>query len=214
MRSPGSVISSCPRRSASCHRLKTAIGCARGCTCGAGVVGFFREGTHEVCDARQTRQLLPATLDAVDRLVAAMHSLGVEGVREIELAENVDASHRAVHLDAATALDPRLLEQLAATDGLDRPVVAGRRPWRCTGHGCDRGRWSTAGLARASRAGVLPGEPVPHQSARRSCREGGSGWERRGRPLRGRRPFRRHGGGDVAAPGSRPSKAIGSPRPT
>ena len=40
------------------------------------VVGFFREGTHEVCDARQTRQLLPATSDALDRLVAAMHSLG------------------------------------------------------------------------------------------------------------------------------------------
>ena len=82
------------------------------------LVGFFREGTHEVCDARQTRQLLPATLDAVDRLVAAMHSLGLEGIREIELAENLDASHRVVHLDAAAALDARSLEQLAATDGL------------------------------------------------------------------------------------------------
>ena len=82
------------------------------------LVGFFREGTHEVCDARQTRQLLPATLDAVDRLVAAMHSLGLEGIREIELAENLDASHRVVHLDAAAALDARLLERLAATDGL------------------------------------------------------------------------------------------------
>src|SRR5207342_1388324 len=39
------------------------------------VVGFFREGTHEVCDARQTRQLLPATSDVLDRLVAAMRSL-------------------------------------------------------------------------------------------------------------------------------------------
>ena len=83
-----------------------------------GLVGFFREGTHAVCDARQTRQLLPASLGAVDRLVAAIHSLGVEGVREIELAENADASHRAVHLDAATPLDARYLEQLAAIDGL------------------------------------------------------------------------------------------------
>src|SRR5205823_993478 len=28
-----------------------------------GRVGFFREGTHQICDARQTRQLLPATCD-------------------------------------------------------------------------------------------------------------------------------------------------------
>ena len=26
-------------------------------------LGFFREGTHDLCDARATRQLLPATLD-------------------------------------------------------------------------------------------------------------------------------------------------------
>jgi 23S rRNA (uracil1939-C5)-methyltransferase len=85
------------------------------------LVGFFREGTHEVCDARQTRQLLPATSDALDRLVAAMHSLGVGGeggVREIELAENLDASHRVAYLDIATAIHARLLERLAATDGL------------------------------------------------------------------------------------------------
>ena len=28
--------------------------------------GFFREGTHDLCDARQTRQLLPATCDVLD----------------------------------------------------------------------------------------------------------------------------------------------------
>jgi len=82
------------------------------------LVGFFREGTHEVCDARQTRQLLPATADAVDRLVDTMHALGLEGAREIELAENVSASQRVVHLDAAAALDAPSLERLAATEGV------------------------------------------------------------------------------------------------
>ena len=65
------------------------------------MIGFFREGTHEVCDVRQTRQLLPATSDALDRLVAAAHSLALEGIREIELAENHDATQRAVYLDLA-----------------------------------------------------------------------------------------------------------------
>src|ERR1700716_4280542 len=41
-----------------------------------GEIGFFREGTHEVCDARRTRQLLPASIDALDRLGAAIRSLG------------------------------------------------------------------------------------------------------------------------------------------
>ena len=87
-------------------------------------IGFFREGTHEVCDARQTKQLLPATSETLDRLVAAMHSLASGsdlGVREIELAENVDASHRVVYLDVATApgvIPARSLEKLAGTDGL------------------------------------------------------------------------------------------------
>jgi 23S rRNA (uracil1939-C5)-methyltransferase len=86
-----------------------------------GRVGFFREGTHEVCNARQTRQLLPATSDLLDRLASAMRSLGLGGVRELELAENIDASHRAVHLDLAVGapvLDARSLDRLGETEGL------------------------------------------------------------------------------------------------
>ncbi len=87
-------------------------------------VGFFREGTHEVCDARQTRQLLPATFDVLDRLAAAMRSLAVEAVGEIEVSENVDASDRVVHLESgrgaglALELPPAVLDRLAATEGL------------------------------------------------------------------------------------------------
>jgi 23S rRNA (uracil1939-C5)-methyltransferase len=81
-------------------------------------LGFFREGTHDVCDARQTRQLLPASLDALDRLMIAMRAVGVEGIHEIELAENLDASDRAVALDMTAAPDPRALESLASTEGV------------------------------------------------------------------------------------------------
>jgi 23S rRNA (uracil1939-C5)-methyltransferase len=80
-------------------------------------VGFFRENTHEICDARATGQLLPATFDAIDRLTAGIHSLGVD-VREIELSENVDASNRAVSLDTAVAMDVQTSQRLAGTDGL------------------------------------------------------------------------------------------------
>jgi 23S rRNA (uracil1939-C5)-methyltransferase len=83
-----------------------------------GQIGFFREGTHDICDARPTRQLLPAAVDALGRLAATIRSLGRNMSGEIELADNIDASERVVHLDASAPLDPRALEVLGATDGL------------------------------------------------------------------------------------------------
>ena len=80
--------------------------------------GFFREGTHDLCDARATRQLLPATLDTFDRLMAAMQSLGLENVREIELSENVDGSERVIDLQTSEPLDRRVAEKLMSTEGL------------------------------------------------------------------------------------------------
>jgi len=79
--------------------------------------GFFREGTHDICDARATRQLLPATSDTLDRLAAAIRSLGLD-VREIELSENVDASNRAVSLEFGAATDDQTARRLAGTEGL------------------------------------------------------------------------------------------------
>jgi 23S rRNA (uracil1939-C5)-methyltransferase len=81
-------------------------------------VGFFRGGTHDICDVRATRQLLPATCDVLERLTAAIRSIGADAVRGIELSENVDASERVVHLDTSEPLDPRLIEKLESTDGL------------------------------------------------------------------------------------------------
>src|SRR5262245_40708444 len=43
-------------------------------------IGFYRENTHEICDVRQTRQLLPETCDVLERLGAAIASLGFQGV--------------------------------------------------------------------------------------------------------------------------------------
>ena len=81
-------------------------------------IGFFREATHDLCDARVTGQLLPASCDVLDRLTATIRSLGVDAIREIELSENLDASERAVALDLDGPLDARVVERLAATDGV------------------------------------------------------------------------------------------------
>ena len=84
-------------------------------------LGFFREATHDLCDARQTRQLLPATCDALERLTAAARSLGAtELIREIELSENIDGSERVAHFDSVQPLELRVLEALSEIDGFTR----------------------------------------------------------------------------------------------
>ena len=99
-----------------------------------GRLGFFREGTHEICEARATRQLLPATCDVVERMAAVLRSLRLDSVRDVDLSENLDASERVVHVDAASGGDLRGLQELKSTGGLTEGpyvtdvLVLGERP--------------------------------------------------------------------------------------
>jgi 23S rRNA (uracil1939-C5)-methyltransferase len=64
-----------------------------------GRIGFFREGTHEMCDARSTRQLLPETCDVVDELARRLQrGDAIHG--ELELSENIAATDRVAHLES------------------------------------------------------------------------------------------------------------------
>ena len=97
-----------------------------------GRAGFFREGSHEVCDVRGTRQLLPATCDVLERLASGLRSLGLDAVRELEVSENVEASQRAVHLEAASPVDPGPLGVLARADGLTGLSLGQQSPGEVT----------------------------------------------------------------------------------
>jgi 23S rRNA (uracil1939-C5)-methyltransferase len=83
-----------------------------------GRAGFFREGSHEVCDARATRQLLPETCDVLDAVAASLRQVNDDIVGELEVSENVDASQRVVHIDTAAPPDPALLSSLRQVAGL------------------------------------------------------------------------------------------------
>ena len=86
-----------------------------------GRFGFFREGTHDLCDARATHQLLPETSDALERVASGIQSLGTDTVHGLELSENVTADQRVVHLDTSRPPDARLLEIVRSTPGLTSP---------------------------------------------------------------------------------------------
>jgi 23S rRNA (uracil1939-C5)-methyltransferase len=80
--------------------------------------GFYREGTHALCDARATRQLLGPTCDAVDAITDQLRASGVGSVQELEISENVDGSGRAIHLSLWEAGDRRRVKSITAPPGV------------------------------------------------------------------------------------------------
>jgi 23S rRNA (uracil1939-C5)-methyltransferase len=63
-----------------------------------GVIGFFREATHEVCDPASTGQLTPETCGVIDQIRLKLKNLRLQNVAALELTENADLSERVIHL--------------------------------------------------------------------------------------------------------------------
>jgi 23S rRNA (uracil1939-C5)-methyltransferase len=78
------------------------------------MLGYFREGTHGLCDPATTRQLLPETCDLVKSLSNALGEGRLEGVTEIELGENIPATERALHVELSRPHVPQSLAELAS----------------------------------------------------------------------------------------------------
>src|SRR5688572_17829139 len=82
-----------------------------------GRIGFFREGTHSLCEPGPTRQLRADTIEALGALERSLSALGRPTVAEIELSENVAATERALHLELLPDADPARLGTLTKVDG-------------------------------------------------------------------------------------------------
>lgn len=71
-----------------------------------GRIGFFREGTHDLCEAAWTGQLRPETSDLLASVGDRLRAAAVRDVREIEIGENVPATERALLVDLAAEAGP------------------------------------------------------------------------------------------------------------
>ena len=60
--------------------------------------GFLLEGTHVLCDAGATGQLLPETMEAIDATLAALDNRLAE-CDALTIAENAAGSNRVVHIE-------------------------------------------------------------------------------------------------------------------
>jgi 23S rRNA (uracil1939-C5)-methyltransferase len=81
-----------------------------------GRIGFFREGTHELCDPASSRQLAASSIEALQSLetLLAKHAADVLG---IDLTENVPATERAIHLTIASGGRAPSAEALESSTG-------------------------------------------------------------------------------------------------
>jgi hypothetical protein len=141
-----------------------------------GQIGFYREGTHSLCDAASTRQLLPATVDALRALEQEIGRLpGIDG-SQIELAENVPAlSASPVNRRARLGPSMQSLPAIAGLTGLAPSVptsprvhvAAGTRP--CTIRSRSRHRvecWLSRSSGRCIR---FPGQSISSRPADGGC---------------------------------------------
>ena len=64
-----------------------------------GRIGFYLEGTHQVCDAAATGQLLPETSEWIATAQRTLDPTQLRGIAAIEIAENIPARERACHLE-------------------------------------------------------------------------------------------------------------------
>lgn len=102
-------------------------------------VGFYREGTHDLCDAASTRQLDDRAIDAAAGAVGAFAAAGVS-LSAVELTENIAGTERVMHAIPAEGSD---LSQQALDDALAEGGLTG-----CTGR-------SAVGITRTAGAPVV-----------------------------------------------------------
>ncbi len=84
-------------------------------------LGFFREGTHDLCDAGSTGQLLPAAVAWIAEAEQAIAHSRLSGLSGVELSENAAGDERACHLllDARVVAAPfAVLGRLPGITGL------------------------------------------------------------------------------------------------
>ncbi len=80
-------------------------------------LGFYREGTHSLCDPACSRQLRDDTIGVLKAVSEQLARLGIDRGRSLELSENREATDRAVLLDLGGAA-PANLEPLWGVEGI------------------------------------------------------------------------------------------------
>ena len=101
-------------------------------------LGFYREGSHELCDAAGTGQLRDASLQAAATILGRDRGTGAT-VSSIELAENIPADQRAILVElSAPGRFGRA--DVASLVGVDATSITRPLQMEAVRRGCDHDR--------------------------------------------------------------------------
>lgn len=114
---PSLRVAASPERG---YRLRARLHPARG-----GQVGYFMEGTHQVCDAASTGQVSADAVSAATRIVSALGPRATDCAAAL-VSENIAATERVIHLEPleSARLD-NAGDVLAAAATAPGPLVTG-----------------------------------------------------------------------------------------
>jgi 23S rRNA (uracil1939-C5)-methyltransferase len=82
----------------------------------SGRLGFYREGSHDLCDPASTRQLLPSTNEWIAQAEIVLQRERLDDVVAVEIAENITGDQRACHVELRSGGEPTRCAPLS--DGL------------------------------------------------------------------------------------------------
>jgi len=94
-----------------------------------GKIGFYLEGTHQVCDPGTSGQLLPETHEWIAATQRTLDTNALRDIAAIEIAENIPGQERACHLELHAEAEPStyaaIVEGLVglSAERADRPGV-------------------------------------------------------------------------------------------
>jgi 23S rRNA (uracil1939-C5)-methyltransferase len=125
-----------------------------------GRLGFYREGTHQLCDASDTGQLGESMLAWIRETESVLRASGARSLAAVDVVENVAATERAAHLHVHGTVVPHDLERLAeGLAGLSAGPAARDDDDEPRGGSLERGVVALAG--DPSVVDVIPVSPGP-----------------------------------------------------
>jgi len=98
-------------------------------------LGFYREGTHTLCDPASTGQLLDSTREVVGEVSVALRSGRVAQGVSLDISENIDAVERAIALELSPEQPERGAWEGVLTVGGVTGAVVVRRGQVLASHG-------------------------------------------------------------------------------
>lgn len=99
-------------------------------------VGFYREGTHQLCDAAATAQMRPEAVTAAATIATTLDRLQSASVVSIAISENILGTERAAYVEVARPLvDPAALERVVQDAGVTGLAVRDLETGRVTSAG-------------------------------------------------------------------------------